>query len=167
MRPLPAFLFHVAIAMLIVPGLALLSGSMLYSIIRHFASSATSPQQFYSDHLFLLVTVSGLWLAYAVCDVFTNRSAVWVWIPALLAFVVRVAVWRSAGSVFFHTGIVEHFFTADCQIGDWRDASFPSSCGDKLLFMQLVVGPFGYSVGAVIQRVVERKRHSAVDPRDC
>jgi hypothetical protein len=155
MKPALTFVFHFVIAILIVPGLALLSGSMVYSVMRHIASSATGPQRFYSDHLFLLVAATGLWLAYVVCDTFTNRSAVWVWIPALLVFAVRVAIWRSTGSVFFHSSVVEHFFAADCQIQNWRNA-------DKLFLMQTVIGPFGYSAGAAIQRIVERKRRPSV-----
>jgi|SRR5580692_1687011 hypothetical protein len=162
MKPVLTFVFHFVIAILIVPGLALLSGTMLYSVMRHIVPSATGPQRFYSDHLFLLVAVTGLWLAYVVCDTFTNRSAVWVWIPALLFFTVRVAIWRSTGSVFFHSSVVEHFFTADCQIDNWRDADFASRCGDKLFLMQLVIGPFWYSAGAAIQRIVQCKRRSNV-----
>ena len=162
MKPVLTFVFHFVVAILIVPGLALLSGTMLYSVMRHIVSSATGPQRFYSDHLFLLVAVTGLWLAYVVCDTFTSRSAVWVWIPALLFFTVRVAIWRSTRSVFFHSSVVEHFFTADCQIENWRDADFASRCGDKLFLMQLVIGPFWYSAGAAIQRIVKSKRRSNV-----
>ena len=162
MKPALTFVFHFVIAILIVPGLALLSGTMLYSVMRHIVPFATDPQRFYSDHLFLLVAVTGLWLAYVVCDTFTSRSAVWVWIPALLFFAVRVAIWRSTGSVFFHSSVVEHFFTADCQIDNWRDADFASRCGDKLFLMQLVIGPFWYSAGAAIQRIVQCKRRSNV-----
>lgn len=160
MKPMLTFVFHFVIAILIVPGLALLTGPMLYSVLRHIAPSTIGPQEFYSDHLFFLVVANGLWLAYAVCDTFTSRSAVWVWIPALLAFVVRVAIWRSTGSVLFHSSVVEHFFTAHCQIQNWRDADFASRCGDKLFLMQLVIGPVGYSAGAAIQRLVESKRRS-------
>jgi hypothetical protein len=92
MKPVLTFVFHFVIAILIVPGLSLLSGTMLYSVMRHIISSATDPQRFYSDHLFLLVAVNGLLLAYVVCDTFTSRSAVWVWIPALLVFAVPYAV---------------------------------------------------------------------------
>ena len=93
-------------------------------------------------------------------DTFTYRSAVWVWIPALLAFAVRVAIWRSTGSVLFHSSVVEHFITADCQLQNWRDAHFTSRCGDMLFLMQLVICPVAYSAGAAIQRIVERKRRS-------
>ncbi len=162
MKLVLTFVFHFVIATLIVPGLAFISGGLLYSLMRYISSAATDPQRFYSDYLFLLVAASGLWLAYVVCDTFTNRSAVWVWLPALLAFALRVAVWRSTGSVFFHSSVVEHFFTADCQIQNWRNANFASRCGDKLFLMQIVIGPFGYSAGAAIQRIVERRRRSSV-----
>lgn len=85
MKPMLTFVFHFVIAILIVPGLALLTGPMLYSVLRHIAPSTIGPQEFYSDHLFFLVVANGLWLAYAVCDTFTSRSAVWVWIPALIS----------------------------------------------------------------------------------
>ena len=164
MKPVLAFAFHFVIAMLAVPMLALFSASMAYRVMRHVAFPATGPQQFYSDHLFLFVAATGLWLAYLVCDTFTSRSAVWVWIPALLAFALRVAIWRSTGSVLFHSSVVEHFFTADCQIQTWHDTEFASRCADKLFLMQLIVGTFGYSAGAAIQRVVElrRRRSDAV-----
>jgi hypothetical protein len=164
MKPVLAFVLHFAIATLAVPMLALISAPMVYSVMRHITFFSTGPQQFYSDHLFLFVAATGLWLAYLVCDTFTNRSAVWVWIPALLAFALRVAIWRSTGSVLFHSSIVEHFFTADCQIQAWRDTEFASRCADKLFLMQLVVGTFGYSAGAAIQHIVElrRRRFDAV-----
>jgi hypothetical protein len=162
MKPVLTFVLHFVIATLIVPGLALISGGLLYFFMRQITSSATGPQRFYSDYLFLLIAANGLWLAYVVCDAFNSRSAVWVWIPALLAFAVRVAIWRSTGSVLFHSSVAEHFFTADCQIQNWRNADFTSCCGDKLFLMQLVIGPFGYSAGAAIQRIVERKRRSSV-----
>ena len=164
MKPVLAFVFHLAIATLAVPMLALISAPMVYSVMRNIAFLATGPQQFYSDHLFLFVAATGLWLAYLVCDTFTSRSAVWVWVPALLAFVLRVAIWRSAGSVLFHSSVVEHFFTADCQMQTWRDIEFASRCADKLFLMQLVVGTLGYSAGAAIQHIVElrRRRFDAV-----
>jgi hypothetical protein len=164
MKPLLAFAFHFVIATLAVPMLALFSLPMVYSVVRHIAFSAKGPQQFYSDYLFLFVAATGLWLAYLVCDTFTSRSAVWVWIPGVLAFSLRVAIWRSTGSVLFHSSVVEHFFTADCQIQNWHDTEFASRCADKLFLMQLVVGTFGYSAGAAIQHIVKltRRRSDAV-----
>jgi hypothetical protein len=164
MKLVLAFLFHLVIALLAVPMLALFSAPMMYSVIRHIAFSAAGPQQFYSNHLFLFAGATGLWLAYLVCGTLTSRSAVWVWIPALLAFALRVAIWRSSGSVLFHSSVVEHFFTADCQIQAWHDTEFASRCADKLFLMQLVVGTFGYSAGAAIQHIVElrRRRSDAV-----
>lgn len=159
MKPVLAFVFHFVIAILAVPMLALFSAAMLHAVIRSISLSAASPQQFYSDHLFLLAAATGVWLAYLVCDTFTGRCAAWVWIPALLAFAARVAIWQSTGSVLFHSSVVEHFFTANCQVQTWSDPGFVSRCSDKLFLMQLVVGTFGYSAGAVIQRVVELGRH--------
>jgi len=159
MKPVLAFMFHFVIAILAVPMLTLFSAPMANLVMRHLAFSATSPQQFFSDHLLFFAGATGLWLSYLVCDTFTSRSAVWVWIPALLAFGLRVAIWRSTGSALFHDSVVEHFFTVDCQIEAWHDAEFPSRCADKLFLMQLVVGTFAYSAGAVIQRIVEMRRH--------
>lgn len=155
-----AFLFHLGIAMMTIPMLALFSLPISYSVGRRIASPAVSPQQFYSDHLLLLVFIAGLCVAYLVCDTFTSRSARWIWIPALLAFTVRVLVWRSTGSVLFRSSVIEHFFTSDCQINYWRNTNFAPDCADKLLFMQLIIGPIGYSVGAAIQRIVEVRRRA-------
>jgi hypothetical protein len=157
MKPALAFVFHLFIAILAVPMLALFSVTV-YSVVRRIAHTSTTPQQFYSEHLFLFVGATGLWLAYLVCDTFTSRSAIWVWIPALLVFALRVVMWRSEGSVLFHSSFVEHFFTADCRIQSWRDPDFASRCADKLFLMQLVIGMFGYSAGGTIQRVVKRRR---------
>jgi hypothetical protein len=57
--------------------------------------------------------------------------------------------------ILFHSSIVEHFFTADCQIQTWREIDFASRCGDKLFLMQLVVGTCAYSAGAAIQHIVK------------
>jgi hypothetical protein len=166
MKPVLAFVFHFILATLAVPMLALISAPMVYSVMRRIALSATRPQQFYSDHLFLFVAANGLWLAYLVCDTFTSRSAVWIWIPILLALALRIAIWRSTGSVLFHPSVVEHFFTADCQIQNWRDPEFATRCADKLFLMQMVVGSFAYSAGAAIQQIVEIRRRS-VEARSC
>jgi len=161
MKPVLAFVFHFVVAILTIPMLALLvSFSIVYLVARHIAFSATNPQQFYSDHLFLLVFITGLWVAYLVCDTFKSKSAVWVWIPAFIAFALRVVMWRSTGSVLFHSSVVEHFFTADCQIQNWRDTDFASHCSDKLFLMQVVIGMFGYSAGATVQRIVQSGRRS-------
>jgi hypothetical protein len=162
MKPAFAFVFHLIVAILAIPMLALFSAVTVYSVVRHIAYSGTTPQQFYSDHLFLFVFVTGLWLAYLVSDTFTGKSAAWVWIPALLAFALRVEMWRSEGSVLFHSSVAEHFFTADCQIQSWRVADFAPRCADKLFLMQVVIGTFGYSTGAVIQLIVARRRSGAV-----
>lgn len=164
MKPLLAFIFHLVIASLAVPMLTLFSGVMVHWVMRYVGLSAKTPQQFVSDHLFSLVAVTGLWLAYLVCDTFTSRSAVWVWIPALLVFAVRVSIWRSTGSVLFHSSVVEHFFTANCQIQTWRDVGFAERCSDKLFLMQVVVGTFGYSAGAVLHHIVKLTHRSDAMP---
>lgn len=155
MKSVLAFVLHLGIALLAVPMVTLISGAALvYPVARHIGFSAATPQQFYSDHLFLLVAITGLWLAYVVCGTFSSRSAVWVWIPAVLALAMRIAMWRSAGSVLFHSSIIEHFVTADCQIQSWHDVGFDARCADKTLLMPLVVGTFGYSAGATIRLIV-------------
>jgi len=164
MKPLLAFIFHLVIALLAVPLLTLFSGVMVHWVIRYVGLSAKSPQQFISDHLLLLVAATGLSLAYLVCDTFTSRSAVWVWIPALLVFAVRVSTWRSTGSVLFHSSVVEHFITVNCQIQSWRDVGFAERCSDKLFLMQVVVGTFGYSAGAVLYYIVKLTHRSEAVP---
>ncbi|MGO9088434.1 MAG: hypothetical protein ACLQBK_24775 [Candidatus Sulfotelmatobacter sp.] len=160
MKPLLAFIFHLAIALLAVPMLTFFSGVMVHWVMRDVGLSAKGPQQFYSDHLFLLVAVTGLWLAYLVCDTFSSRAAAWLWIAGLLAFALRVSIWRSTGSVLFHSSVVEHFFTANCQIQTWHDVGFAERCSDKLFLMQAVVGTFGYSAGAVLYYIVKLTHRS-------
>ena len=163
MKTLLGFLFHLVIASLAVPMLALFSSGMVYSLIRHWLLSA-NPQQFYSDHLFLFVAVSGMWLAYLVCETFTDRLAAWVWIPAVLLVAVRIAMWSRSGSVLYHSSVVEHFFTANCQFQSWREGNFAERCGDKLLLMQLVIGFLGYSAGAAIYHILGAGRRARPAP---
>lgn len=158
MKPLLTFSFHLVIATLVVPMLALISGSVMYRIVRYITASDMTPQRFYSDHLFMLVAETGLWLAYLVCDTFTGKSATWIWIPALLLFGVRIAFWRSTASVLVHSSVFEHFFTANCQIETWHDTGFVERCADKLFLMQLVVSAFAYSAGAAIHNSVGSMR---------
>jgi len=164
MRSALAFICHLAVALLATPTVTFFSTTLAYWVIRYVGSAATSPQQFYSDHLLLLASVSGLLLGYWVCETFTSRSAIWVWIPAVLALGVRIAVWRSTGSVLFHASVIEHFVTADCQIQSWREAGFTTFCSDKLLLMPVIVGSLGYSVGAAVQRIVVLRRRSNALP---
>jgi hypothetical protein len=159
MKPILAFLFHLLIASLAVPMLALLSSAgIVYPLIRHIGFSSTNPQQFCSEHLFLFLLLTGIWLAYLVCDTFTSRSALWVWVPAVLLLGIRIAMWRLSGSVLYHSSVVEHFFAANCQFQSWRETTFAQRCGDKLLLMQLVIAPFGYSAGAAIYHMLRAKR---------
>jgi hypothetical protein len=165
MKPLLAFIFHLVVALLAVPTLTVFSAVMVHWVVRYIGLSAKGPQQFYSDHLLPLVAVTGLWLAYLVCDTFTSRSAAWLWIAGLLAFALRAVMWWSTGSVLFHSSVVEHFFTADCQIQAWHDIGFTERCSDKLFLMQAVVGTFGYSAGAVLYYIVKvTHRSDAVSP---
>jgi uncharacterized membrane protein YeaQ/YmgE (transglycosylase-associated protein family) len=127
-------------------------------IARHVASAGRGPGQFYYNHLFLLTSLIGALLAYWVCQTFSSRSAVWVWIPAVVAFAIWVAVWFSTRSVLFRESAIEHFITADCHVD--RDAGFPARCADKLLFMPFIVAPVAYSVGAALQRLVAQRRRS-------
>jgi hypothetical protein len=137
---------------------ALVSSGMVYSLIRHIGFFNRNPQQFYSEHLFLFLAVAGMCLAYLVCDTFTDRLATWVWTPAVLLLGLRIAIWWSSGSVLYHPSVIEHFFTANCQFESWRYGNFAERCGDKLLLMQLVIGPIGYSAGAAIHHMVVAKR---------
>jgi hypothetical protein len=134
------------------------SAGIEYSLIRRFSFSSTNPQQFYSEHLFLFLALTGMWLAYLVCGTFTSRLAIWVWIPAILLLGIRIVMWWSSGSVLYHSSVVGHFFTANCQFESWRDANFAERCGDKLLLMQLVIAPLGYSAGAAIYHLLKAKR---------
>jgi hypothetical protein len=74
-------------------------------------------------------------------------------------------MWWSTGSVLFHSSVVEHFFTANCQIQAWHEIGFVERCSDKLFLMQAVVGTFGYSAGAVLYYIVKMTHRSdAVSP---
>lgn len=141
MKSALAFLMHLVIALLAVPMLTLIGGGLADSIARYVRAAAGSPGQFYSDHLFLLTTLIGVLLAYWVCQRLSCRMAVWVWIPAVIAFALRIAVWCSTGSVLFRRSVTEHFVTADCQVGAWRDVGFSTRCSDKLLLMPLILAP--------------------------
>lgn len=167
MKAILAFLFHLVIALLAAPMLALLGGAaFVYPLIRYTGISSASPQQFFSEHLFLFLALASMWLGYQVCDTFTSRLAVWVWVPAILLLAIRIAIWRASESVLAHASVVEHFFTASCQLQNFQNANFAESCADKLLLMQLVIAPVGYSVGAAIYHVLKTKRRdqSTVSP---
>lgn len=159
MKPALAFIFHFLIAVLVIPPLTLTSAATVYSVLHRVILLDGTPQQFYSNHLFLTFALTGLVLAYVVCDVMTSRSARWIWIPAVFAFGLRIAMWSSTGA--FRPAIVEHFFTADCQIGAWRDTGFGFRCADKLFLTSLVIGTLAYSAGAVIERAVKLRHSSA------
>jgi uncharacterized membrane protein YeaQ/YmgE (transglycosylase-associated protein family) len=155
-----AFILHLVIALLAVPMLTIIFGGVAGSIARYIGSAGRGPGQFYSDHVLLLISLIGALLAYWVCETLSSRSAVWVWIPAVIAFAVRVAAWFSTGSVLFRGSVIEHFITADCQVEGWRDAGFSAHCADKLLLMPLILAPVAYSVGAALQRCLARWRRA-------
>lgn len=159
MKSALAFTLHLVIALLAVPMLTLIFGGVIARWIRYIGAAGRGGSQFYSDHVLLLTSLIGALLAYWVCDTLSSRSAVWVWIPAVIAFAIRVAAWFSTRSVLFRESMVEHFFTADCQIDGWRNVGFSTHCSDKLLLMPFILGPVAYSVGAAFQRfVVQRRR---------
>jgi hypothetical protein len=158
-----AYLLHLAIATLAVPALTLLSSGLAYSLVGHALTSAASPQQFYSDHLLALAVITGLWLAYSVCDAFTSMGALWVWIPSTLVFVARILSWRAGGSVLFHSGIIQHFFAAGCQIQDYREPAFALRCSDKLFLTPFVVGSLAYSAGSAIHRAAQHRPSAAAN----
>ena len=146
---------HIVIATLAVPWLTILAGGLIYGVFSPFLTSVNTPQQFLSDHLMFLVVVVGASLAYAVSGTFTSRSALWVWIPATIVFVLRVLDWRATGSALVGSGsFIEHFFTVNCQFNNWREGGFDSRCPDKLFLTPLFIGGLSYSAGAAIHRVI-------------
>jgi hypothetical protein len=157
-----AYLFHLLAAALAVPMLTMvLSLPLLYWFVSF--TSATNPQQFYSEHL-LTLAITGLWLGYFTYETFPSMCALWIWIPLTLGFVVRVLSWRADGSVLFHSGIIEHFFVADCQIQNWHEPAFSSRCSDKLFVSPLIVGSLAYSAGAAICRARRGQLSGGANP---
>jgi hypothetical protein len=154
-------LFHLAIATLVVPMLTMISAGLVYPLASLI--SAANMHQFYSDHILALTTITGLWLAYILSDPFASRCAPWIWIPSALGFIARILTWRAEGSVLFHSGIIEHFFTAHCQIQNYRELDFASHCSDKLFLTPLVLGSLGYSVGAAIHRAAQHRLSGAAN----
>jgi hypothetical protein len=150
-----AYVGHLLIATFAVPWLTILAGGLTYGVLSPFLTSVKTPQQFLSDHLIFLVVVVGALLAYALSTTFTSRSALWVWIPATIVFVLRVLDWRAAGSALVGSGsFIEHFFTANCQFNNWREGGFDSRCPDRLFLTPLFIGGLSYSAGAAIHRVI-------------
>ena len=147
-----AYVGHLLVATLAVPWLTLLTGGFIYGVFSPFLTGNT-PQRFLSDHLLFLVVIVGALLGYTLSATFTSRSALWVWIPTTIAFLLRVLDWRAAGSVLVGSGsFIEHFFTANCQFNDWREAGFDSRCPDKLFLTPLFIGALSYSAGSAIRR---------------
>jgi hypothetical protein len=160
-----AYGLHLVVAALAVPWLTLMASGLAYGVFSPFLTSVTSPQQFYSDYLLFLVVVVGALLAYAFSDNFMAGPAIWVWIPFTAVFLLRVLYWRAGGSVLVGSGsFLEHFFTAHCQIQDWREGGFDSRCPDKLFLTPLFVGSLSYSAGAAIHRISQHWRRSKDAP---
>lgn len=154
-----AYVGHLLVATLAVPWLTMLAGGLTYGIFSPFLTSVTTPRQFLSDHLIILVVIVGVLLANTLAATFTSRSALWVWIPATIVFVLRVLDWRAAGGVLVGSGsFIEHFFTANCQFSNWREAGFDSRCPDKLFLTPLFLGGLSYSAGAAIHRIIHHWR---------
>lgn len=156
MKRVLKYVIHLLIAALAVPWLVIMAAGLGYGTFSPFLVSIRTPQQFYSDYLLILVVVVGGLLAYGVTDNLIAGPAVWVWIPFTIVFLVRVLYWRSEGSVFGGSGsFLEHFFTADCQIQNWREGGFGSRCPDKLFLTPLFIGSLSYSIGAAIHRLTQ------------
>jgi len=164
MRAALPFIYQLAVASLHVPMLTFFSADLAYWLARYIGASTTGPQQFYSDHLLLLAGITGVVVGYVVCESVGSTSGLWVCIPALFVLGLRVAIWRSGGSVLFHGSVIDHFVTADCQIQSWHDVGFSTRCDDKTLLMPLMLGCFGYSLGAAIQVFKAQKLRSRLRP---
>lgn len=161
MKRIVAYGLHLVVAALAVPWLTLMASSLAYGVFSPFLTSVGTPQQFYSDYLLFLVVVVGALLAYAVSDNYMAGPAIWVWIPFTAVFLLRVLYWQAGGSVLGGPGsILEHFFTAHCQIQNWREAGFDSRCPDKLFLTPLFIGSLSYSAGAAIHRIRQHSRRS-------
>ena len=165
MKRILAYGLHLVVAALAVPWLTLMASSLAYGVFSPFLTSVNSPQQFYSDYLLFLVVVVGALLAYVVGDKFMAGPAIWVWIPFAAVFLLRLLYWRAAGSVLVGSGsFLDHFFTADCQIQNWREGGFDSRCADKLFLTPLFIGSLSYSAGAAIHRVIQHTIRSKDAP---
>lgn len=161
MKRILAYGGHVLAATIAVPCLTALVTGVIHDILSPFLASTPTPSQFLSEHLTFLMVIVGASLGYLVSGEFTNRAALWVWIPATIAFVLRFLEWRSAGSVLAGAGsFIEHFFTANCQIQSWREGGFESRCFDRLYVTGLLAGSLGYSAGAAIHRVIHHGRRA-------
>jgi hypothetical protein len=158
------YVVHLAAATFAVPMLTIFLSSSVYSVVTLIHSA--NPQEFYSDHVLSATVVTGLCLSYFVCGALTSKPALWVWIPSALGFVTRVLSWRATGSVLFHSGIVEHFFTVNCQIQDFREPTFGTRCGDKLFLTPMFIGALAYSAGAAIRQAAQSRLSPASRSRE-
>jgi hypothetical protein len=151
------YLLHLCSGGLVVPGLTLILMSLGFRVVHRLVGIGGSPQQFYSDYSLAMAVLVGLGLAYEVCETFTAKGAVWVWLPFTLIFLARILIWEKSGSVLFHAGLVNHFFTVPCQIAEYAEPDFASRCADKLFLTQSFVGSLAYSCGALIYKMVARR----------
>lgn len=163
MKSILAYGGHALAATIAVPWLTVLVAGLTCDILSPFLASTKTPSQFLSEHLIFLSVVVGASLGYSVSSKFRDRFALWVWIPAAVVFVLRVLDWRATGSVLVGPGsFIEHFFTANCQIQNWREGGFESRCFDRLYVTGLFVGSLAYSAGATIHRGI----HYALPSKD-
>jgi len=161
MKRILAYGGHLLAATIGVWWLTVLATGVALGIFNPFLTSPKTPLQFLSEHLVFLVVVVGTSLGYSVSGKFTRKSALWIWIPATLVFVLRILDWRATGSVLVGSGsFVEHFFTANCQIQNWHEGGFESRCFDRLYVTPLFVGSLAYSAGAAIHRIIHYGRAS-------
>jgi hypothetical protein len=160
MKRILTYCGHLCIATLVVPFLALIA----LGVARLFITSAYTPQEFYSEHAISLAAAAGGLFSYYTSGFFTSRSALWVWVPVSAVFLFRVLDWHTSGSVLLGRGsVVEHFFTTNCQIQNWRDEAFDIRCPDRLFLTPLVIGTVAYSVGAAIRRAIPEGPTRSID----
>lgn len=110
-----AYLFHLAIATLVVPMATMVLAGLVYPVAALI--SGTNMHRFYSDHLLTLTIITGPGLAYVLSDTFGSGCALWIWIPSALGFIARILTWRAEGSVLFHSGIMS---TSSKNIAKYR-----------------------------------------------
>lgn len=155
MKRILTYCGHLCVATFVVPWLTLMvAAGLAFGIAKPFLTSVQTPQQFYSAHGIFLAAITGVLLSYSTSGIFTSKSAMWVWIPVTAVFLFRVLDWHASGSVLAGSGSLgEHFFTANCEIQNWCDATFDTRCPDKLFLTPLFIGSVAYSVGAALHRV--------------
>jgi hypothetical protein len=66
--------------------------SVGFGVVHRLVGIGDSPQQFYSDYSLPMAVVVGLGLGYEVCQMFTAKGAVWVWVPFTAMFSARAVI---------------------------------------------------------------------------